>query len=352
MCREYTAVIEGEIPMYAQNKPLEKDIIIRQFSKLGNTPFELDHIDVTLDEGLFMTMGYLNSLRREALDKLTEEILKDYCTDRQNTPSCKYKPDNNSELLSKEHYTKNTKLSLSALCSCEKQVHAAIDSGKISVIYVESYCKCDNLKLIKEKCLNNKVSLYLAMPHVFRLEDQTTFGNLYDNKLDLFEGFLIRNIEEYFYLKERDFTNFIFDYNIYSFNKFSKKLYSKFQVQTTVPVELNSRELQYRGCNMEEMVVYGYMPVMTTANCIAKTMKRCDKSNGNYILNDRLNNNMSVRCVCDYCYNIIYNSNPLSLISCHDMIEKLGVASLRLEFTNEQVENILSIINNYYNAFI
>ena len=37
---------------------------------------------------------------------------------------------------------------------------------------------------------------------------------------------------------------------------------NNYNVVTTVPAELNLRQLKARKCNIEEFIVYGYMPVM------------------------------------------------------------------------------------------
>ncbi|MBE5957984.1 MAG: U32 family peptidase [Lachnospiraceae bacterium] len=345
-CSDYTVSIEGEVPSLAENKPLTKETVIKQFSKLGNTPFEVDYMEVNLDDGLFMTMGSLNNLRRNITDELINTIIQSFYRNSENIISY----EDNS--ISNCDTGDNNELSMSALCSTEEQIKACIDSNKISVIYVESFCENDDLNRIKETCKLNNTKLYLAMPHVFRMDDKNTFEKIHSKNLEMYNGFLIRNIEEYFYLKSKGYTNFIFDYNVYSFNKESKKLYDSFGVKTTVPVELNFKELEYRGCSREEMVVYGYMPVMTTANCVAKTCNRCNKSKESYILNDRMNQNMHVRCVCDYCYNIIYNVNPLSLASYSNTILKLNPSSVRLEFTYENKEEVKNIINIFNNSFI
>jgi putative protease len=354
-CNNHTATVMGDIPMVAENKPLTKDTVIKQFSKLGNTPFEADYLEVELEDGLFMTMGSLNNLRREAIDKLTDEIVNEYCIDR----TINKESDSVDNIITGiDNNTDN--ITITVLCSTREQIIAALNSRKVSVIYVESYCKIDDISNIKEMCMDSGIQLFLAMPHVFRLDDKKTFSNFYNDCLAIFDGFLIRNIEEYFYLndiienKAVEFTNakYLFDYNVYSFNRYSKNLFSTFNVKTTVPVELNYKELQYRKCDNEEMIVYGFMPVMTTANCIAKTMNRCNKSFDNYVLNDRLNNNMNVKCVCDYCYNIIYNANVLSLINYSDTIRHLGVSTVRLEFTTEERQDVLKVIDNYYNAFV
>ena len=109
------------------------------------------------------------------------------------------------------------------------------------------------------------------MPYIFREKDKAYFSKEYIGMLNKFDGALIRNMEEYFWLKNIDMVkNYIFDYNVYVMNSFSQQFIRKTDdITYTVPVELNYKEMFDMGCSGQEMIIYGYMPVMTTVNCIA-----------------------------------------------------------------------------------
>ena len=40
----------------------------------------------------------------------------------------------------------------------------------------------------------------------------------------------------------------------------------------TMPLELNGRELEELGCQGWEMIGYGYLPAMVSAQCIRRTL--------------------------------------------------------------------------------
>ena len=61
-------------PDIAQNAPLSKDILQKNMSKLGTTPYILQNSEITLDDGLFMTSADINALRRGAVEKLYFEM--------------------------------------------------------------------------------------------------------------------------------------------------------------------------------------------------------------------------------------------------------------------------------------
>lgn len=60
------------------NNPLSKERIINQVKKLGNTPFTINHINVDIDDNIFIRIGDLNIARRTLSERLIGERLNDY----------------------------------------------------------------------------------------------------------------------------------------------------------------------------------------------------------------------------------------------------------------------------------
>lgn len=351
-CDDLCVEVTGGIPQEAQKAPLSKETVIKQLSKLGNTPYAAEHIEVTMDEGLFLTMGELNALRRSMTDRLTEELIAGSLRNRNNNNTSN---SNNNSKNNDNKNNRNNHIEITALVSGRKQALAALDNKAVTIVYIEAYSitPSDMEEIFAKNGYNTKI--YLSLPHIFRMKDEQSFHKKWKSFINRADGFLVRNIEAYFYLEKLGIrNNIVFDYNLYTFNKNAKMLVKEINsnVKTTVPVEQNIKELFTRECQGEEMVVYGYMPVMFTANCIAKTCDNCNKQSGRYQLKDRMSQIMNVQCVCNYCYNIIYNTNPLSLIKYKNEIKMLGVDSVRLEFTVETVAEINEIISKYEQSFI
>ncbi len=61
----------------AKNAPLTKELLIKNMSKLGATPFVLADSVAELDSGLFLTTSEINALRRGAADALVAAILSE-----------------------------------------------------------------------------------------------------------------------------------------------------------------------------------------------------------------------------------------------------------------------------------
>ena len=100
---------------------------------------------------------------------------------------------------------------------------------------------------------------------------------------------LIRNYESYQFLKAHGYQgNIVTDYNLYQFNRYAKKFWMEEEVEaTTAPLELNYNELREVGLESSELVVYGHVPMMVSAQCVTKTVAGCRKEKGILVMKDR-----------------------------------------------------------------
>jgi len=62
---------------FIESGALVHDALIEsQIQKLGNTPYQLDKINIILDEGVSLPISILNQMRRDCIDLLSEERVK------------------------------------------------------------------------------------------------------------------------------------------------------------------------------------------------------------------------------------------------------------------------------------
>ena len=103
-----------------------------------------------------------------------------------------------------------------------------------------------------------------------------------------------------------------------------------------------------------ELIVYGYLPMMVSAQCVHKTLEGCDRKRKSLRLHDRYSKDFFIENICKYCYNLIYNSCPLSLLSLREEVMGLNPMSIRLNFTRETKEEtgeiLQSFVENYRNG--
>lgn len=337
-----TISVTGDIPGEALNKPLDKTAIEKQIRKTGNTDFTIEKCDVQMDEGLFITLGAINELRRKFLEKVMENILSKY---RRNVTH--FELDN-----MEQHYSDKTKINVDIWI--EEQLNEVVKQDFVSGVYLEtSGFKNSKLDKAIEVVKQSGKSVFLALPYVFRKKDKNHFDKKLSNYVKHIDGFLIRSAEQYYHLKNLGVVKkYIFDYNVYAGNKYAKGYYLSEGGMTTAPLELNCAELRDRGCAGDEFIVYGYMPAMISAGCGLKTLDKCKGDSSYYQIKDRKGNVFHTKCVCEHCYNIMYNCKPLSLFKYTEEIEMLTPDSIRIAFTFENQEETRNILKRARKTFV
>ena len=104
------------------------------------------------------------------------------------------------------------------------------------------------------------------------------------------------------------------DHDLYTYSNRTQEAFAQSGIcRNTVPLELNYKELRHRDCSNSELLIYGYLPLMVSAGCIFKSLKKCQKKESLCYLKDRYGKHFAVRNYCTDCYNILYNSSPLAL---------------------------------------
>lgn len=353
----YKASIE---PVSAALKaPLDKKAAIDRINKTGDTDFEFSHIKAQIGENVFVPNGALNKLRRDAISGLCDKLLKKYYRD-----DARY-ADISSMCELPEHVVKsdathedgavNAK-DYTTICSCmtRAQLDTLISYECFDVFYLD-FDMYDRKTLIQQfaddvKCLTKRnKKVYLMLPTIFRADSSDYFVSI-AKELDKvsFDGFVVKNYEE-LYLTENFFTGkkVILDHNMYTFNDVSKSAFFEHGVSgDTVPLELNSREIMHRNNIGSQMIVYGYYPLMTTANCVHKNTKGCDKKQKLIYLKDRYNKSFAVCNNCKECYNTIYNSLPTMLTKNISKLKEAGIRSFRYSFTIETPKQIKAVMDD------
>lgn len=353
----YQASIE---PVSAALKaPLDKKAAIDRINKTGDTEFEFSHIDAQIGENVFVPNGALNKLRRDAILGLSDKLLEKYYRDDDRyadmsslceLPEHVVKRDaaHGDEAVNAKDYT--------TICSCmtRKQLETLMGYDCFDVFYLD-FDMYDRKTLIQQfaddvlSLTKQNKKVYLMLPTILRADSSDYFVSI-AKELDKvsFEGFVVKNYEE-LYLAEKLFTGkkIIIDHNMYTFNDVSKSAFFEHGVSgDTVPLELNSREIMHRNNIGSQMIVYGYYPLMTTANCVHKNTKGCDKKQELIYLKDRYNKSFAVCNNCRECYNTIYNSLPTMLTKNIGKLKDAGIRSFRYSFTIETPKQIKAVMED------
>ena len=347
-----SVTVNGPIVETAQKAPATEETIIKQLSKFGGTNFVLGHSEVQVVGNVFVPNGALNALRRDAQEALEQAIVESYF------PNLKLRNALPGDSLAvqttvdgNDSCKKNTKFTL--LLKTKEQFQAVLTHSileKVEILYLED--EAMEAYLSKPGVFSQQINIVYAMPYIFRNKDSNEMElylkRLYDAGI---REVLVRNVEELALVKRlQGVKNFgiCTDASIYCWNIEAKRQILAYAKRITLPFELNSKELRGLRDENTEQIMYGYIPLMITANCVFKTNAACYGAQGEQThyayLKDRYGKVFTASTNCKYCYNIIYNSVPLSL---HKKYNYKIPGLFRLQFSLENAKNMCMILDFY-----
>lgn len=366
---------QGDMVLVAQNRPLTKEVVTEKITKTGNTPFVFENLEVTMDDDIFMPVNQLNQLRRGALEALEEALLKPYErtlpelvetssaeTDRQTTGNAiKEKQISRQSLLQTSgQQSADSSTEVRVLIEDAEQLPAVLKADFVDTVYLDCmlYTRenliCKLSEDIDRVHASGKKAFYV-FPFIFRQQTSLFYEKIMPElkKLPL-DGIMVRSLDEIAFMKEWGNENWqmVSDSNLYTYsNEAAEYFYRLGMIQDTIPVELNRKEILRRENSRSEMIIYGRLPLMITAQCIHKNTLGCMHQPKVLNLKDRYSVHFPVKNFCSECYNVIYNSLPVCLFKEDVTVKKIAPAALRLSFTTEteeETEQILTIYGDIY----
>lgn len=366
---------QGDMVLVAQNRPLTKEVVTEKITKTGNTPFVFENLEVTMDDDIFMPVNQLNQLRRGALEALEEALLKPYErtlpelvetssaeTDRQTTGNAIKEKQISGQSLSQTsgQQSAGSSTEVRVLIEDAEQLPAVLKADFVDTVYLDCmlYTRENLIRKLSEDIdrvhASGKKAFYV-FPFIFRQQTSLFYEKIMPElkKLPL-DGIMVRSLDEIAFIKEWGNENWqmVSDSNLYTYsNEAAEYFYRLGMIQDTIPVELNRKEILRRENSRSEMIIYGRLPLMITAQCIHKNTLGCMHQHKVLNLKDRYSVHFPVKNFCSECYNVIYNSLPVCLFKEDVTVKKIAPAAVRLSFTTEteeETEQILTIYGDIY----
>lgn len=366
---------QGDMVLVAQNRPLTKEVVTEKVTKTGNTPFVFENLEVTMDDDIFMPVNQLNQLRRGALEALEEALLKPYErtlpelvetssaeTDRQTTGNAIKEKQISGQSLSQTsgQQSAGSSTEVRVLIEDAEQLPAVLKADFVDTVYLDCmlYTRENLIRKLSEDIdrvhASGKKAFYV-FPFIFRQQTSLFYEKIMPElkKLPL-DGIMVRSLDEIAFIKEWGNENWqmVSDSNLYTYsNEAAEYFYRLGMIQDTIPVELNRKEILRRENSRSEMIIYGRLPLMITAQCIHKNTLGCMHQHKVLNLKDRYSVHFPVKNFCSECYNVIYNSLPVCLFKEDVTVKKIAPAAVRLSFTTEteeETEQILTIYGDIY----
>lgn len=326
-CSGLSVTVEGAVPGFANNRPLDEESVKARLEKSGGTVFNVI-ASVDLDDGLIMPVSAINALRRDALSKLEELIIEN------NTP----KRDNAQGYLPK----------ILPGHSDKKSNAVARFEGKVP--------DADVLNFAFEVCDRVDLPLWCEIPQGFDVSRISLVlpRIIYDNETDKIKAMISRAYDAG--VRQLTVPNISFlplcegfiihgDYPLNLTNSYSASVFEALGFED-VCVSPEQRASAVKTTLSLAYLVYGRMPLMHTDNCIIKNCKACKKTSFCASeLKDKTGACFPI--MREYSHrNTIYNSVPTYLLDKQNLFD--GVSCV-LMFTTETKGEIIDILRAFEN---
>ncbi len=333
--------IQGEEKVQqAQKTSTTKQRIIEQVSKTGNTVFEIDNINVQIEDNIFVPIYLINDIRRSVLEKLETRILQSFSR-KSNVMIC--------ERNSKYEVSKNKKR-VSLLLNILNKNYDYTKLKNIDNIYIPfRYFFDASLKnVIKQMC--NRYNVYIYLPAITK----SKYISMFEKDISTFniKGAIISNISQVELIQKcvkNVNLDLLANYTMNIFNDYTIDVLKKMGINTiTISPEMNKKDIQKLSNVLnKEVIVYGRTLLMTSEYCVVGKNGDCKGKckNSSYVLRDRINYDFPVYTDTTNCNSLIYNSKITSI-----EYENLNVDNIRIDILQEDINQINNIINLHING--
>ncbi|MFZ5942487.1 MAG: DUF3656 domain-containing U32 family peptidase [Bacillota bacterium] len=352
----------------AHKHPINYETVSKQFSRLGNTPFELKNLTVKLDSELIVPVSEFNNLRRQVVEGLlTARQANHY----KKIPDKKAYLQNVSHLFNKIPKPKfvDSKPLLSITVGNMAALKEAIDGGADQVYLtwegfknkpkfsIEDYKEAINI------CRGRGRKAVLYLPRLFSEAKMNKFKADLDKIKSLnFDGLLVGNLGTLNLAMEQNFANILIDFTLNVFNDLTiLKLRESNCSQITLSPELNLQQINdfsFLGNIPLEAIVHGNYPLMVSEHCTVGSVlgnksfrNPCSGActGGNFGLKDRMKFVFPIE-MDENCRMLIYNAKPLNLFKDIKKILAAGINSIRIEGQKEDPKWLRTTTQAYRNA--
>lgn len=306
---ENTAEAFTDTPVVPRGKKTDSEFAKIQLSKLGNTPYIMTDFQADFQVEAYFSASELNALRREATEKLSYMRIGE----RSSVPNFNIKMPQKQK--SNESY-------ICASVKNAEQAKALIKAG------ARVYVPCDTEYI--------EGAYGAVIPNVYsKLPDDIYYPVVLAGSIGGAE--FAKKLKK----------SVIADMGMNIFNVFSASLFDKVTLSAELSLAECAEIAKYKAC---EAIVYGYIPVMTTANCVIRISGKCSgadcsKCKRSMMLKDRKGAELKV--FAGNGINEIYNSVPIFTADKTEEIRRAGINGMRLNFTDESPEECVNIYLMY-----
>ncbi|MBU5440239.1 U32 family peptidase [Tissierella sp. MSJ-40] len=333
-----------------ENITLTEEKIVEQLSKLSDTPYYLNNININLEEGAFLPIRVLNHLRREAVEDLNN--LNKNFNHRKPIDEDQYERIKEKFFIF-DNKNKAPERKISIKVNSLNQFNQ-LNLDKLDRIYLGFY---EGLNEVVDRLKNREKEVYIWTDKILYQKDLDRLEKIIKPLENIIDGVSVSNIGTLQYIRERFNFKIHGDIGLNIFNSFTIDFLKEIGlVSMTLSPELNINQIKkisQRTATSLESIVYGYLPLMVTKHCPMALIKGCKDNRGckscNFSKGYGLKDRKGFVFYMDRKegFSTIYNSVPIVVLDSLKQIYDNGVDMTRLDFTFE-TKNIAMIQRMYY----
>ena len=257
----HTLTVTGNVPEAARNRALTAEEVEARLKKTGGTAFTVDFCAVTLDDGLAVSAGALNALRREALSQM--EALRTAAPARRAFGFVPPKTVKNSA---------DKPLLTVSLHRAEQ-----LSEELIALSPARVYLPVELLPQLDLAPYRGRTDFFALLPRIYRTQDEPVLRALLKDGIKKgVTGVSIANLGHLSLVRGLDIT-LHGDWALNVYNSAALVFWEE-QGLSSACISFELRDAQLRDlskCLPCEAIVYGRLPLMVTENCLNANESGC-----------------------------------------------------------------------------
>lgn len=319
----------------AKNRPTTPEMLEKNLTKTGGTPFFVKDLEIELPEGLMVPASRINALRREALEKLYSHY--------EQPPVRTWNPYETSQNGHKNVAFQGYNLEIRHL----NQITDAMAQNRPNTIYAPLTELSEQIETVQKR-VEEGFCLAVQMPRIYTDKEQPEIEQMLKKVQEA--GVKIAcamNVGQVLLLRRMGFVvHGGFGLNVCN-GAALEALSEQGVTRQTLSFELRTAQLRDIAKPIEtEMIVYGYLPLMVFENCaIRRRTGKCTCKQGLTTLTDRTGQTFTLLPEFG-CRNTLLNSKPLFLADKPEW-KKSGTPFGRICLTTESPERASQIWQAY-----
>ncbi len=372
--------VVGDLCQAAQKQPATQEGVRKVLCQTGDTPFVVEQCSIRLEKDLFLPVGVLKKLRRKALVDLQQKLMtqaerksagtqvpiegrvSEYAGSLQSVtgqePVIPADTLRMQEEAVREATADTGEQTMAAVLTWEQFEAASREPAVTQIALKMEEMTADQLKKAAYAGEEAGKEMFLILPAIFREGVYRQACALLEHPQNLFTmpqwtGYIVRNLESFVFLTSEAGIapeRIQPDHNLYLWNREAWSYwYQQGCRHMTLPLELTGQQwTPLAGLPGMQAVVYGCIPLMVSAQCVRYNTEGCVKKHPEYShirkMTDTKGRAFYVYSACRYCYNMIWQAEPLVLTQQMQQLRKQGIRSFRYDFTVETAQQTAAVL--------